>query len=676
MGGRSLPVSILISLILVVFLSVLAAWFSPDIFAVAFMAFITIALAGTFYTRARVKSSDSVNISPGLVILSFFMVFLTSGGPFWRDSGEIASAIWSLGVAHPTGFPAIMIAGKSFALLPIGNAFFRINIFETFSLVATGAITGVLLGLIYRNRIHGVIVAMTGFLFSATVLMHGMNTEVYIPSVLGLGTGLAFFVYAFQQRDARAFVAGAFVLGLGLGSHISWPFNLGVAAIVLVVAALIRDRRQVPILPMVVAGLSGMLIVLYLPAVAGHAPARNWGDPSTFGTMLAHITGSSIRHSFSGEIGGFDLSRFWTHLRMFALQVWSDQLVILPLALAGVWVLFRDRPVIAAALIAPLVSDVIFTAQINPMGIIDRQTGVTTELVIALFAGVGGIRLVDLLLRARVPRLVPFLVILLFPMAQWAAMPQSPWYNRIHGPQMVISDALDTAGNDCTLLTSSDDLSGLLAAGRVVEERRPDCLNLVKQLMLLPWHVDYEFGRAGRAQPWEGQGSLAPEKEVIRRMVETINTSPGPVFFEPGQSDMDRSLPGRLIPGYPMYQVSEKMPADTKRPLYRAIARAISVSNESLDVGKRNIAGYLTDLAVILSRDGNTQAAIRVSKLAVHVSPDNEKALYNRAVFAWWYEKKPDLAIKLLHQAIDLRPDYARAIKTLAKYERETTKKT
>lgn len=664
---RSLPVFILLSLVFVVFVNIIVAWLIPHIFVGVLLVSVSVALAGAFYTKVRLRAQQPFFFPLGMVILSFFLVFLTSGGPFWRDSGEIASAIWSLGVAHPTGFPAIMIAGKSFALLPLGNAFFRINLFETFSLVLVGVMISLLLGMMFRRQLQGAIVGITGFLLSATVLMHGMNTEVYIPSVLGLSVGLAFFVFAFRMRDSRAFVTGAFVLGLGLGGHISWPLNLGVAALVLVIAALIRDHRQVPIVPMVVAGLSGMLIVLYLPAVAGHSPARNWGDPSTLSTMLAHITGSSIRHSFKGEIGGFNWPRFRIHLKMFIRQVSSDQFVLFPLAMIGLWKLIRRGPVIALALVAALVSDVIFTAQINPMGIIDRQTGVTTELVIAIFAGIGTIWLLEVLLdRLRAPRLVS-LVVLVFPLVQWAAMPVSPWYNRIHGPQMVISDALDTAKNNCTLLTSSDDLSGLLVAGRVVEERRPDCLHLVKQLILLPWHVDYEFKRAGRTMPWLNRAPYSPRKEAISRMVEVVNKSYGPVYFEPGQPAMDRALPGHLEPGYPMYLVVHDK-FNTRRAFSRTLAKAVLVAKNSLDVGKRAVSGFLTGLSIIMNKADYTSDAIRASAIAVRISPTNERALYNRAVLAWWYEQRKQAAIRLLQQAVALRPDYVRALKTLAKY--------
>ena len=673
--GRTLPVSPLIGIVCVIILGIVTAWTIPLVFIGILLFILSISLSGGFYTMIRAKKQGRVVLPFGLIILSFFLIFLTSGGPFWRDSGEIASSIWSLGVAHPTGFPVIMIAGKSFALLPIGNAFFRINLFETFSLIATGAMISLLLGLIYRRSFPIVFIGIAGFLLSATVLMHGLNTEVYIPSVLGFSIGLAFFIFGFQQQDARAFVAGAFVLGLGLGGHISWPLNLGVAALILIVAEFVKNRRSVPIFPMIVAGIIGMLIVFYLPAVAAHGPARNWGDPSTPGAMLAHITGSSIRHSFNAEIGGFNWSRFLIHLRMFMHQVSSDQYPIFPLTLIGIWMLFRRQPIVAAALIAALVSDVIFTAQINPMGIIDRQTGVTTELIIAIFAGIGGIGLFDVLLsRTSVPRLVPLLILLFFPITQILTMPLSPWYNRSHGPQMVISDVLDMAGNDCTLLTTSDDISGLVAAGRVVEERRPDCLSLVKQHLLLAWHVDYEFSRAGRKKPWQHRASLLPEKEVIQRMVEVVNSSPGPVFFEPGQAVMDRALPGHLVPGYPLYSVVNTGDFNIKRSASGAISRAVLSARASLDVGRRYVSGFLTRLTVLLNNDNDTSQAIRVSAMAVKIDPLNEKSLYNRAIIAWWYEHNKNVAISLLKRAVAIKPDYDKALKTLAKYAGQANK--
>ncbi len=667
--SRTLPVYHIAGLAFIILLSLLVVWLFPLASMLLAGVGLAVTIAGAFYTGLLAVDSR-VHVFPlSLLVLSFVLVFLTGSGPFWHDSGEIASAIWSMGVAHPTGFPVVMLGGKAFSLLPLGNAFFRINLFETFSLIIAGVLVALLTRSVYKTEPHGVFVGVLGFLLSGTVLMHGMNTEVYIPSVVGLAVGLLLFEWAYLHRDSRAFVAGAFVLGLGLGGHVTWPLHLGVAALVIVGAAILKRRTRVPMVPMVVALAVGMLIVLYLPAVAARGPVRNWGNPSTLQAMLAHVTGSSIRHGFSGEISGFLWPRFRIHLGMFVRQVASDQFAILPLAFIGLWPAFKRSPLMAASLLAILLSDVFFTAQINPMGIIDRQTGVSTELVIAVLAGTGGAWIFDVLTsRLHTPVLVPWLILAAFSLAQWLGMPMSPWYNRSHGPEMVISSALDTAPPDCTLLTSSDDLSGLLIAGRVVEERRPDCLHLVKQHMLLSWHVDYEFKRAGRRIPWQHRKPLVPYQEVRKRMEEVIASSPGPVYFEPGQPWMDALVDRNIVPGYPLYKVTHDKNVSIHRRALRAATAAVLTARHSLDTGRRVVAGFLTSLSVVLNRAGDVKDAMVISRLSVKVSPTNEKALYNRAVFEWWYESHRKRAIRLLQRAIALRPDYARALKRLAEY--------
>jgi len=55
------------------------------------------------------------------------------------DSGELISVCYTLGIAHPAGYPLYTLLGKLFTLLPIRTAAFRVNVMSAFfaSLTAT-----------------------------------------------------------------------------------------------------------------------------------------------------------------------------------------------------------------------------------------------------------------------------------------------------------------------------------------------------------------------------------------------------------------------------------------------------------------------------------------------------------------------------------------------------------
>src|SRR3989344_7583880 len=71
---------------------------------------------------------------PALILFLFFAslyIYTATPGVYDGDSGEIAAAVNTLGLAHPTGFPLYMMTGKLFTLLvPIGDVAYRLNIFS------------------------------------------------------------------------------------------------------------------------------------------------------------------------------------------------------------------------------------------------------------------------------------------------------------------------------------------------------------------------------------------------------------------------------------------------------------------------------------------------------------------------------------------------------------------
>ena len=68
-----------------------------------------------------------------------FAAYLTSLAPTitWAhgsaDSGELVTAAYYLGVAHPTGYPAYVLLGWLFSHLPFGSIALRVNLLSAIS---------------------------------------------------------------------------------------------------------------------------------------------------------------------------------------------------------------------------------------------------------------------------------------------------------------------------------------------------------------------------------------------------------------------------------------------------------------------------------------------------------------------------------------------------------------
>lgn len=55
-----------------------------------------------------------------------------------EDSGELITAAYTLGIAHPPGYPLWCILGKLFSLIPLGNVAWRVNLLCNRSPLTTG----------------------------------------------------------------------------------------------------------------------------------------------------------------------------------------------------------------------------------------------------------------------------------------------------------------------------------------------------------------------------------------------------------------------------------------------------------------------------------------------------------------------------------------------------------
>ncbi|MEE8425452.1 MAG: DUF2723 domain-containing protein, partial [Elusimicrobiota bacterium] len=83
-------------------------------------------------------SSKRLAVCAGLVGL--FALYLFSLYPTvapYRDSGDMAASAFTLGVAHPPGYPLyLLLAHLWLNILPWGNAAFRLNALSAFAGVA------------------------------------------------------------------------------------------------------------------------------------------------------------------------------------------------------------------------------------------------------------------------------------------------------------------------------------------------------------------------------------------------------------------------------------------------------------------------------------------------------------------------------------------------------------
>ncbi len=266
-------------------------------------------------------------IGAGLGIVAFSVYILTvCRFVGYTDSGELASVVCTLGIAHPTGYPLFTLLGRCWVMMPLPwEEILRLNLFSAALVsIATGLFfkTSVALGRAAKsfalrsgslrewNGTHleaASAIASLTLAFSTTFWSQSSSLEVYaLHLVLILLTAWAFISglenqLRNPQTISRYLICFAFVLGLSFANHMTtvllapgflWlyfrSFGIGKESF----------ARLGLLIPFFLAGLS---IYMYLPLRASAHPLLNWGNPDALERFLWHITGKQYRvWMFSG----------------------------------------------------------------------------------------------------------------------------------------------------------------------------------------------------------------------------------------------------------------------------------------------------------------------------------------------------------------------------------------
>ncbi|MGB5138628.1 MAG: DUF2723 domain-containing protein, partial [Candidatus Zixiibacteriota bacterium] len=108
------------------------------------------------------------------IFLSTLILYLVTAYPTvaYIDSGELAVANWTLGIAHPTGYPLYTLIGRLFSLLPLELIKSQILFGALSTAVATMVISISLIRFLQlRNLFERVSLALTGLLLGVAPLV-------------------------------------------------------------------------------------------------------------------------------------------------------------------------------------------------------------------------------------------------------------------------------------------------------------------------------------------------------------------------------------------------------------------------------------------------------------------------------------------------------------------------
>ncbi|MFH1825024.1 MAG: DUF2723 domain-containing protein [Candidatus Firestonebacteria bacterium] len=208
------------------------------------------------------------------------------------DSGELITASYTLGVAHPPGYPLFCISGKLFSYLPLSNIAYRVNLVSAFF----GSLTVLVLFLTLATFSISSYIKWDATVF--TSLVFAFSTIFWEQSLTakgGLYTLNAFFVslilyllFKFlTKQDNKKVVLISLICGLGLANHHTMLFFVVMA--LFFVLWFSRNKLK-SFLSFVFLGFGVcILLYLYLLVVSNLNPPINWGKPNNLARLFDHI---------------------------------------------------------------------------------------------------------------------------------------------------------------------------------------------------------------------------------------------------------------------------------------------------------------------------------------------------------------------------------------------------
>jgi hypothetical protein len=145
------------------------------------------------------------------VFLVAFVCYILTCSPSVNggDSGELINAIWTLGVAHPPGYPLFTMTAHLFAkILPWGEVGFRINLYSGLCNAAAAALLTALVHDITKNRwgawFTGILIA-----FSPLAWKYSVITEVFGLNQLLISAFLFLYWHQLSKWEQTAAAAAS-----------------------------------------------------------------------------------------------------------------------------------------------------------------------------------------------------------------------------------------------------------------------------------------------------------------------------------------------------------------------------------------------------------------------------------------------------------------------------------
>ncbi len=443
----------------------------------------------------------------GLILLNLLWLLRTSANFVgFVDSGELAVACFSLGIAHPTGYSLYTLLGRVFTLFHPGAVIEGV----TFVSIIFGLGSGIFFVLLLSNLLKKLNIfanSKSGSLLAAStsmvVLLYcpimwslSVTNEVYTLHLFFV-TSIFFLVlsakdYAYGHL-ARTIVLGSYLIGLSLSHHLSTVLLIPALIFWVLTNRSIRKQAARLLLLSITPFILALTVCLYLPIRASHSPIANWGNPSTLENLVRHASGWQYQvWMFNKSLSAI----FGSMADLLVLTVKQFPIFMLIPAVFGLIVLtVKDR--IASTFIAIVfATNLVYLAgytipeidtYLLPMIMIYALWAVTgTAAICGLVLKIGGSR--------RIAGFAPYftagvlLAVGLYMIAVNRSFADRSDYRYVDTQSMLLLDGMEPRA---ILLTANWDFYSPLLYKKFAEHVRTDVTAIDVELLRRSWYYDF-----------------------------------------------------------------------------------------------------------------------------------------------------------------------------------------
>lgn len=451
-------------------------------------------------------------IAISLFVLSFLAyIFTLTPSLFWGDSPELAASAYTLGIAHPSGYPLYTLIGKIFTLIPVGTVAYRLNLMSAFFAALAVSVVYFIALKLAKSRTAGVLSALT-FAFSYTFWSQATIAEVYTLNVFFIALLILLLLKWKENPEPKWLYAFSFLFGLGMTNHLSLILIFP-ACLYFIIAnnnKKILHPRKLCIMTALFA--AGLLIYLYLPLRALYNPIMNWGNPITFTALVEQITGVGYHHYFMPSSALLNL-RFALYFLLLQFPL------TLGFSMVTIFTKWKTEKISLIFLVLIAVFNIAYNICYSIHDIIVYY--IPAYLILSIFIGIGIKATIDFLLR-KVPKrrtyytllgiafiLIIANIIILFnqhnstertfnaaderyrPLIYPELFPRNVDRHNFNATDAYAAFVLNTAKPNALIIGKSDEAIFPLIYSQVVEGKRKDVIIIYSSLLTsAQWYVE------------------------------------------------------------------------------------------------------------------------------------------------------------------------------------------